>query len=147
METTTRTAKTRTSTWVSLLTKSLYFYNWDNENTGVFIIKLCDKSANLAHFIDPQYFALGLLNNFVHFIHPYMNPWPNIMWVLLKELKLVDARSTFQMWRYWQISGKFCYQCHHVKEKLFTPQHFQSMYRHFSSSYKKGLHKNLIKTM
>ena len=81
---TTRTTKTTTSTWVSLLTKSLCCYNWGNANTGVFIFKFRDKSANLVHFIHHEFFTfyrsqnfvLGLLSNFVHFIHLYMNPLP-----------------------------------------------------------------------
>ena len=36
---TTQTTKTTTSMWVSPLTQSLYFYNWDNANFGVFIFK------------------------------------------------------------------------------------------------------------
>ena len=29
---------------------------------------------NFAHFTDPQKSLFGLLSNFVHFNHPYMNP-------------------------------------------------------------------------
>ena len=30
------------------------------------------------HFIDPKKPVPGLMNNFVHFIHPYMNPLPEL---------------------------------------------------------------------
>ena len=72
---TTRTAKTTTSTLVSPL-EQIRSYNWDNSSSGVFIFKLCNKSANFVHFvhhqfvqsIDPEKPFSGLMNNFVHFI-------------------------------------------------------------------------------
>ena len=84
---TTRTTKTTTSALVSPLTQSLCYYNWDNANSGVFIFKLRNKSANFVHFIYHQFVQFihaeklvrGLMNSFVHFIHSYMNPLP---WIL-----------------------------------------------------------------
>ena len=81
---TTQTTKTTTSTFVSPLTQSLCSYNLGNENSRVFIFTLCNKSANLVHFmhhlfvqfIDPEKLVPGLMNNFVHSIHPYINPLP-----------------------------------------------------------------------
>ena len=105
---TTRTTKTTTSTWVSLLTKSLCCYNWGNANTGVFIFKLRDKSANLVHFIHHEFFTfhrsqnfvLGLLSNFVHFIHPYMNLLPFFTEHLRSLLLNKPRRSLwFILWR------------------------------------------------
>ena len=58
---TTRTTKSTTSTWVSLLTQSLCSYNWDNANSGVFIFKIRTKLANFAHWS---------ITNFVHCIIP-----------------------------------------------------------------------------
>ena len=79
---TTRTTKTTISTWVSQLTQSFCSYNGDNAISGVLIFKFCNKSISFVHFInhqfvhfiDPEKPVLGLMNNFVHFIHPYMNP-------------------------------------------------------------------------
>ena len=53
-------------------------------NSGVFIFKLRNKLANFvnfihhqfAQFIDPEEPVRSFMNNFVHFIHPYMNPLP-----------------------------------------------------------------------
>ena len=58
--------KTTISTWVSPLTQSLCSYNWDNANSGVFIltfqpISKNSYSTNFVHFIQHQ---------FVHFIDP-----------------------------------------------------------------------------
>ena len=85
----TQTSKTTISTWVSSLTQSLCSYNWDNANSGVFILTLQPISKNsystnfvhfihhqFVHFIDPEKPVRDLMNNFVHFIHPYMNPLP-----------------------------------------------------------------------
>ena len=85
----TQTSKTTISTWVSPLTQSLCSYNWDNANSGVFILTLQPISKNsysanfvhfihhqFVHFIDPEKPVRDLVNNFVHFIHPYMNPLP-----------------------------------------------------------------------
>ena len=44
---TTQTTKTTTSTWVSPLTPSLYSYNWDNTNSGVFILIFQPISKNI----------------------------------------------------------------------------------------------------
>ena len=88
---TTQTTKTTTSTWVSPLTQSLCSYNWDNANSGVFILTFQPISKNLysinfvhfihhqfVHFIDPEKSVHSLMKNFVHFIHPYINPLPKI---------------------------------------------------------------------
>ena len=63
---TTQTTKTTTSTWVSPLTQSLCSYNWDNANSGVFIltfqpISKNPYSTNFVHFIH---------HKFLHFIDP-----------------------------------------------------------------------------
>ena len=84
--------QTTASTWVSPLTQSLRSYNWDNANSGVFILTFQPISKNsystnfvhfihhqFVHFIDPEKPVRGLMNNFVHFIHPYMNLWPNVL--------------------------------------------------------------------
>ena len=72
---TTRTTKTTTSAWVSPLTQNICSYNGDNANSGVFIFKLSyNPVQTFVQFIDPEKPVLGLMNNFVHFIHPYMNP-------------------------------------------------------------------------
>ena len=89
---TTQTTKITTSTWVSPLTQSLCSYNWDNENSGVFIFKFQpisknSHSTNFVHFIHRKFVHFislekpvrGLMNNFVHFIHPYMNPLPKML--------------------------------------------------------------------
>ena len=73
---TTQTTKTTTSTWVSPLTQSLCSYNWDNANSGVFIltfqpISKNSYSTNIAHFIHHE---------FVYFIDPeklYVAWWIN----------------------------------------------------------------------
>ena len=41
--------------------------------------------TNFVYFIDPQIYVLDLLCNFVHFIHPCMNPLPltQLLWMLL----------------------------------------------------------------
>ena len=84
---TTQTTKTTTSSWVLLLKLSLWSYNWDNAYSGVFIFKIWAKFANFVHFIhhqfctlylSPQKYVLCLLNNFLHFIHPYINPLPTL---------------------------------------------------------------------
>ena len=82
---TTQTTKTTTSTWVLPLTQSLCSYYSDNANSGVFMFRFCNKSINFVHFIYHQFVPFinakilvrSLMNNFVHFIHPYMNPLPN----------------------------------------------------------------------
>ena len=82
---TTQTTKTTTSTWVLPLTQSLCSYYSDNANSGVFTFRFCNKSINFVHFIYHQFVPFinakilvrSLMNNFVHFIHPYMNPLPN----------------------------------------------------------------------
>ena len=56
---TTQTTKTTTSTWVSPLTQSLCSYNWDNANSGVFIltfqpISKNSYSTNLVHLFHPS---------------------------------------------------------------------------------------------
>ena len=74
---TTQITKTTTSTWVSPLTQILCSYIWDNANSEVFILKLCNKLTNFVHFIhhqfvqfiDPEKHVRGLMTNFVHFIH------------------------------------------------------------------------------
>ena len=48
---TTRTTRTTTSTLVSPLTQSLCSYNWENANSGVFILKTHNISTNFVHFI------------------------------------------------------------------------------------------------
>ena len=81
---TTRATKTTTSTLVSPLTQSLCSYNWGNANSGVFIFKFSNKLSNFVHFIHHQFEQFispekpvrSLMNSFVHFIHPYMNPLP-----------------------------------------------------------------------
>ena len=81
----TRTTKTTTSTWVPPLTQDLCSYNRYNANSRIFIFKLRNKSTNFVHFIhhqfvhfiDPQKPVQGLMNNFVHSIHSYMNPSPS----------------------------------------------------------------------
>ena len=86
---TTQTTKTTTSTWVSPLTQSLCSYNWESANSGVFILTFQPISKNsystsfvhfirhqFLHFIDPQKYVRGLMNNFVRFIHPNINPLP-----------------------------------------------------------------------
>ena len=88
----TQTIKTTRLTWVSPLTQSLCFYNWDNANSGVFIFKFQPISKNsystnfiylihhqFAHFINLEKHVHGLMNSFVHFIHPYMNPLPKFI--------------------------------------------------------------------
>ena len=88
---TTPITKTTTSTWVSPLTQSLRSYNWDNANSGVFILTFQPISKNLystnfvhfihhqfLHFIDPEKSVHSLMNIFVHFIHHYINPLPKI---------------------------------------------------------------------
>ena len=87
---TTQTTKITTSMWVSPLTQSLYSYNWDNTNSGVFILIFQPISKNsystnfvhfihhqFVHFINPEKPVCGLMNSFVHFFHPYMNLLPN----------------------------------------------------------------------
>ena len=84
---TTKLKNITTSTWVSPLTQSLCSYNWNNADSGVFIFKLRNKSTNFEHFIhlqfaqfiDPEKPVRGLMDNFVHFIHPYMNPLNGFM--------------------------------------------------------------------
>ena len=62
---------------------------WDNPNSGVFIFKFQPILKNsfstnfvnfihhqFVHFVDAEKPVRGLMNNFVHFIHPYMNPLP-----------------------------------------------------------------------
>ena len=78
-----QTTKTTTSTWVSPLTQSLCSYNWDNANFGVFIFqKVHIQPISYIHpspictFHRSRKTCTGLMNNFVHFIHPYMNPLP-----------------------------------------------------------------------
>ena len=39
-------------------------------------ISYISSITNFVHLTDPQKSVLGLLSNFVHFIHPYMNPLP-----------------------------------------------------------------------
>ena len=88
---TTQTTKTTTSTWVLPLTQSLCSYYWDNANSGVFIFKFQPISRNsysnnfvhfihhqFVHFIDPEKPVHVLMKNFVHLIHPYMNPLPKL---------------------------------------------------------------------
>ena len=81
---TTRTTKTTTSTWVSLVTKVYalttettqilqYLYSNSPRNWPISYISSITK---FVHFTDTQKSALGLLSNFLHFIHPYMNPLP-----------------------------------------------------------------------
>ena len=104
---TTQTTKTTTSTWVSPLTQSLCSYNWDNANSGVFILTFQPISKNLysanfvhfihhqfVHFIDPEKSVRGLMNNFVHFIHPCMNPLPTTCYKQKPEIFLVTRPST-----------------------------------------------------
>ena len=50
-----RTTQTTTSMWVSSLTQSLCSYNRENANSRVFIVKLCNKLTNSAHFIHHQF--------------------------------------------------------------------------------------------
>ena len=58
-----------------------------NANSGVFIFKFLYKSTNFVHFIhhqfvhliDPEKPVCGLMNNFVYFAHPYMNPLPQLV--------------------------------------------------------------------
>ena len=52
---TTRTTKTTTSTWISLVTQILYSYNWDNANSPVSLFKLCQKLADFIHFINHKF--------------------------------------------------------------------------------------------
>ena len=54
---TNQTTKTTISTWVLPLTQSLCSYNWDNANSGVFILTFQPVSKN------------SYSTNFVHFIH------------------------------------------------------------------------------
>ena len=100
---TTRTTKTITSTWVSPLTQSLCSYNRNNANSGVFIFKLRNKSTNFVHsiyhhqfvqFIDPEKPLRGLMNNFVHFIHPDMNslPWNKYIFTYIFGNKTISSR-------------------------------------------------------
>ena len=72
-----------TSTWVSLLTKSLCSYNFSVVNTGVFIFKLHNKSANFVLFIDHKFFTFHRSPNLCTWpaeqfrtIHSYMIPLP-----------------------------------------------------------------------
>ena len=102
---TTQTTKTTTSMLVSPLRQSLCSYNWDNANFGVFIFRFQQisknsYSTNLVHFIDHQFAHFinlekpvpGLMNNFVYFIHPYMNLLPFIYWhkIIYNEKNLND---------------------------------------------------------
>ena len=64
---TTQTTKTMTSMWVSPPTQSLCSYNCDNTNSGVFIFTFQPILKNSDS------------TNFVHFIHPQMNPLPEIL--------------------------------------------------------------------
>ena len=65
---TTRTTKTTTPTRVSC------------SNFGINL----PISYNFVHFIDPQKLVLGLMSDFVHFIHPYTNPLPKFRYVCHK---------------------------------------------------------------
>ena len=95
---TTQTTKITASTWVSTPTQisptptQLFSYNWDSANSGVFIFKFQSIWKNsystnfvhaihhqFVHFIIPENPVRGLMNNSVHFIHPYMNPLPFLM--------------------------------------------------------------------
>ena len=89
-----------TSTWVSPPTQSLCTYDWDNANSGEFILTFQPISKNsystnfvhfihhqFVHFIYPEKPVRGLMNNFVHFIHPYMNPSPIIKGTLMQIWK------------------------------------------------------------
>ena len=58
---TTRTAKTMASSWLLLVTQSLWSYIWDNEKSAVFIFKLCKKLASFVHLIHHQF---GTLHRF-----------------------------------------------------------------------------------
>ena len=77
---TTRTIKTATPMWLSLLTKSWCFYNWDSANTVVSILKLRNKSAKFAHFIHHEFctfhrfpkFCTWLAEQF-HIFHPSLH--------------------------------------------------------------------------
>ena len=75
---------------------------WDNANSGVFIftfqpISKSSYSTNFVHFIHHQFVHFinpekpvrGLMNIFVIFIHPYMNPLPK--WN--KNLQIVQATT------------------------------------------------------
>ena len=74
----------RTTKRLSPLTQSLCSYNRGNANSEVLLFKFRNKSTNFFHFIHHQFVHIidlekpvrGLMNNFVHFIHPYMNLLP-----------------------------------------------------------------------
>ena len=115
---TTRTTKTTTSTWVSPLTQSFCSDNWDNANSGVFIFKLRNKFTNFvlfihhqfAHFVDPEKHVRGLMNNFVQFIHPYMNLLPfQYHYKYFKVTRLIEYLSFFL---------KLFWFCTTLKQKL-----------------------------
>ena len=78
---TTRTTKTTMSTWISLETK-IYALLRQRKFCSIHIQTLQEIGRfrtfhpSQTHFIEPKKSVLGLLSNFVHFIHPYMNPLP-----------------------------------------------------------------------
>lgn len=47
-----QTIKSATSKWLSMLTQSLYSYNWDNANSGVITFKPSKKLTSFVHFIN-----------------------------------------------------------------------------------------------
>ena len=87
------TSKTTTSTCLSALTQSLCFYNWDNANTVTTEatqileylysnftinqpISYISSITNLYTSSSPKILYVAWWTNFVHSIHPYMNPLP-----------------------------------------------------------------------
>ena len=87
------TSKTTTSTCLSALTQSLCFYNWDNANSVTTEamqileylysnftinqpISYISSITNLYTSSSPKILYVAWWTNFVHSIHPYMNPLP-----------------------------------------------------------------------
>ena len=64
----------------------MYYYNWDNDNSGVFIFKFCNKSTNFVHFIPSPIYALhrsrkicAWLDEQHRTFHPSLNKSVNIL--------------------------------------------------------------------
>ena len=94
---TTRTTKTTTSAWVSLVIQSLCSHNWHNASFAVSIFKLHKNLPDFAYFIHHKFCTLHLspkicthlAEQFVHFIHPYMNPLPMMYFSVIQTSHLL----------------------------------------------------------
>ena len=56
--------------------------------------------TNFVHFTDLPKSVLGLLSNFVHFIHPYMNPLPCLEYFLRFEFNM-DLFASPRIFKNW----------------------------------------------